>query len=66
MEMDECGCLRSSDQGEGIMKRLKNTDVEVITARLQQIELENKRLKELVEDFPSYKQILQQLLKKRH
>jgi hypothetical protein len=47
------------------MKRLSNADLQVIIARLQQIELENQRLKQLVADLPFFKHMLQELLRKQ-
>jgi hypothetical protein len=59
------GRLRTFSERGTIVKQLRNTDVQVITARLQQIELEILRLKQLVADLPFYKQILQELLRKQ-
>jgi hypothetical protein len=59
--------LRCFKQGEMNMKNPKYSEEQIATmVRLQQIEEENQRLKQLVADLPFYKYILQEILIKQH
>jgi hypothetical protein len=47
------------------MKPFTKPDVQVITARLRQVEEEIHKLRNLVADLPFYKHILHELLRKQ-